>query len=197
MVTPPRHHATTPPLDARRAFTLIELILVLAILAILVAIAIPSLEGVARSQGAKECSGQLMALARYAHTQAIADGVSYRLNIDSAGRRYYLTRQGDGPDFVELGEEIGRDHMFPDGINVEWDNAYALLQQQQQAAQATGQVQPVVQAGAAPYVEFYPSGRTDPAAIRITDRAGNITEMACLSATETFRLIGADGQIKQ
>jgi type II secretion system protein H len=196
MLTRPLHQPTTPPPHPRRAFTLIELILVLAILAILVAVAIPSFEGTAKKGGGKECAGQLMALARYAHSQAIADGVSYRLNIDAAGRRYFLTRQGDGPDFVLLGEEIGRDHLFPEGVTVEWDATY-LLQQQQQLSQATGQVQPAVDAGAVPYVEFHPSGRTDPAALRITDAGGAVTEMACLSATETFRLFGPDGQASQ
>ncbi|CAA9403069.1 MAG: hypothetical protein AVDCRST_MAG64-1828, partial [uncultured Phycisphaerae bacterium] len=195
--TPLPHHSTTPlrPLPRpRRGFTLMELILVLLILTVIVGITIPSLRGPAAKRGIDECSGQLLALAQYARSQAVSEGVAYRLNVDAANGVYYLTRQ-DGPDFYELGHEFGRQFEVPEGIEVQWDDAF--LTQQLQAAEATGQVLPERVAAAVPYVEFRPSGRTDPALIRLTDRDGEVTQVLCPSSTETFRIVKPDGGVKQ
>ena len=184
----------TPPPVRRRGFTLMELILVLLILTVIVGMTIPSLRGPAAKRGIDECAGQLLALTQYARSQAVSEGVAYRLNVDAANGVYYLTRQ-DGPDFYELGHEFGRQFEVPEGIELQWDNAY--LAQQAELAAATGQVLPEQVAAAVPYVEVRPSGRIDPALIRLTDRDGEVTEVRCPSATETFRIVKPDGTVKQ
>ena len=194
--TPGCPAARTQPRRGRhpRGFTLMELILVLLILTVIVGITVPSLRGPAAKRGIDECAGQLLALAQYARSQAVSEGVAYRLNIDAANGVYYLTRQ-DGPDFYELGQEFGRQFQVPEGIEVQWDDAF--LTQQLQLAEATGQVLPERVAATVPYVEFRPSGRVDPALIRLTDRDGEVTEVRCPSATETFRIVRPDAAVKQ
>src|SRR5438132_121613 len=89
-------------IGARRGFTLLELLLVLLVLAVLASIALPSLLGLERSQGAKSFAGDLLVAARYARIQSAADGVKYRLNVDPANGQFWLTRQ-EGQAFVLLG----------------------------------------------------------------------------------------------
>src|SRR4051812_18628946 len=113
--TPLPHDSTTSLLRKRRsAFTLIELLLVVLKITIVVGITVPSLRGVAANSTVDEVSGQLLALTHYARSQAVAEGVAYRLNVDVNNRTYYLTKQ-DGADFVELGIEFGRVFDVPEG----------------------------------------------------------------------------------
>jgi prepilin-type N-terminal cleavage/methylation domain-containing protein len=185
----------------RAAFTLLELILVLLVMAIIVAMAIPSMRGLAAGRGADECSGQMLALAHYARSQAIAEGVAYRLNIDTSQRIYYLTKFYNEPDdanaapgFYGLGVEMGSDFRVPDDVTLEWDPDYAA--QQLQLAAATGQIIPEKYPNNVPFVEFTPSGRTDACLIRIIDREGLVTQVVCPTATETMRVIRPDGRVR-
>lgn len=183
----------------RRAFTLLELILVLVVLAVMVAMAIPTMRGMATGRRAEDCAGQMLALAHYARSQAIAEGVNYRLNIDTNQRIYYLTRffsdpldANAAPGFYTLGVEMGSTFNVPDGVTLEWDDSYTTLQLQQAAA--TGQIIPQKYPNDVPFVEFTPSGRTDACLIRIVDREGAITQVVCPSATEMIRVIRPDGR---
>src|SRR4051812_41387822 len=92
---------------AHSAFTLIELVLVLVIISTAMAIAAPSLGGWNRGSKLRDAGDQFLAVARYARTQALANAQTYRLNIDPAGGRYWLTAQ-EGQGFVNLGNEFGR-----------------------------------------------------------------------------------------
>jgi len=164
------------------------LILVLAVLAILISIAIPSLRDFAQGQGGQDCAGQIVNLANYGRAKAISDGVVYRLNIDTAAGRFWLTRQSpDGVNFEELGDDMGQIAAVPDGVTLQWDES--ARGQQATLAQQTGQVVTERVASSTPYVDFQPSGRTDPATIIVVDRAGKSIQVACPSATETFRIV--------
>jgi hypothetical protein len=39
------------------------------------------------------------------------------------------------------------------------------------------------------YIEFSPQGRTKPGTIRLVGRRGDVVEVSCLSATESFRVV--------
>src|SRR3982751_6505543 len=134
----PQRHARVS-LPGRSAFTLLELILVLVVLAIVVAIAVPSLRNFAEGRGAEECAGQIVNLANYARAKAISDGVVYRLNVDVAAGRFWLTRQlPDGISFEELGDDMGQIVAVPDGVTLQWDES--ARNEQATLAQQTGQV---------------------------------------------------------
>jgi len=185
----------------RRAFTLLELLLVLVVLAVIVAMAMPMMRGMSAGRGAEECAGQMLALAHYARSQAIAEGVPYRLNIDPTQGTYYLTRffsdpldASAAPGYYPLGVEMGAVFVAPPDVTLEWDGAFMSMQLQQ--AVATGQILPEKWPNDVPFVELTPSGRTDPCLIRVVDRGGDVTELVCPSATETIRLIRPDGRIR-
>ncbi len=66
----------------RSGYTLFELVLVMAVLLIAAGMAAPSLRNFARGRDAGDAAEQFVAVARWARTQAIAQGAVYRLNVD-------------------------------------------------------------------------------------------------------------------
>ncbi|HET6251700.1 MAG TPA: prepilin-type N-terminal cleavage/methylation domain-containing protein [Tepidisphaeraceae bacterium] len=176
-----------------QAFTLIELILVLAIIAVIATIAVPSVANFERSQRIGETADQVVALARWARTQAITEGVSYRLNFSPADGQYWLTVQrgasyenalqevqsgGLGTAvgtqvtvFNDLGAETGRHFVAPAGVNF------------------TCNFQPQPDGL---YVEFRSTGRTDPGTVLVTDSTGKKIEVGTLSATEEYHALSND-----
>ena len=164
---PPRHATSR-----RAAFTLLELVAIMAILCVLVALASPAIREFGRGRGGVDCAAQIVALTRWARTQAVTEGAVYRLNFDVNTRSYWVTVERYGY-FESPGQEFGRLFAAPDSV--------ARLECNTQAA-ADGQ-----------YVTFWPTGRTDAATIRVTDSRGEVTQIVCPSATELFHVINADG----
>lgn len=147
-----------------RAFTLLELILVMVIVCTALAMAAPNLRNWNRGQQQRDAADQIVALTRYARTQAVADANTYRLNVDTQTGRYWLTMQ-DGQQFINLGAEMGREFQVPDGSRLE-----------------------LMSADGPPTttVDFYPTGRTQLARLRLTSNTGEVTEIACTAPAEGF-----------
>ena len=156
-----------------RGFTLLELVLVLAILSIALGLAVPSLHGFAQGRRAGECADQIVSLTQWAHTQSIARGLTYRLNLDSGSRTYWLTVENDDGTVGRPAEDFGRVFSAPDGVTLNWSAS----------TQPDGT-----------YIRFLPTGRTDPATITVTDLTGHITEITCESATELFHIVSDQGR---
>lgn len=74
----------------RRAFTLIELILVLALLAIVTSLAAPSLSNFFRGRTLNSEARQLLSLTHAGQSRAVSDGFPMLLWIDTAQREYGL-----------------------------------------------------------------------------------------------------------
>ena len=157
----------------RTAYTLFELLLVMALLCIVAAMAAPHMRNFARGREAGDAAQQFVSVAQWAHTQAIARGEVYRINVDVPSKTYWLTVQRDG-SFVTPGEEFGRRFSFPDSVTVECD-----FQQQTDGS----------------YVEFEPTGRTDEGNLRLTPSTGDVVQISCLTTTEQFQIYPKDQQI--
>ncbi len=156
-----RHPAVT-------GFTLLELVLVMVIICTVLAMAAPSLRGFFASRQTADAAAQLVALTRLARSQAVAEGRVYRLNLDQQAGSYWLTVQ-EGGAFRNLRSEFGRVFSLPDGTLASW----------RAPAEAVSQG----------YIQFYPSGITEPATVRLTGRRGKVIEITCLSPTELFRVV--------
>jgi len=154
--------------DARRAFTLLELILVLVMVSLLLGIAAPALRGFVGARRSADAAAQLLSMANYARSQAIAEGTVYRLNIDTEQNVYWLTMLAEGT-FVELASEYGRRFALPDTVSVELGSASA--------------------GGGVTFIQFYPSGRTDEVRIQLVSVEGDVFVVASPSATEPLRII--------
>lgn len=155
-------------------FTLLELVLVMMIMCTVLALAAPSLRGFFASHQTQDAAACIVALAGFARSQAIAEGCVYRFNFDGDEGTYWLTVQREG-GFEPLKTEFGRTFHLPEGTQLDFEARGG-------SREST-------------YVDFFPTGRTEPAAIRLTGRQGDTELVACLSATEQFRVtVGYEGE---
>ena len=148
--------------------TLIELILVMVIICTVLGMAAPSLKGFFGSRRTADAAARIVALTAFAHSQSVAEGRNYRLNVDLTDGRYWLTRQEKG-SYARPETEFGREFALPDGTVADWE------------------VKPT-DAGHN-YIQFYPNGRNDAATLRLTGRNGEVYDIASLSPVECFRVI--------
>lgn len=119
------------PTEETKGFTLLELLIVIAIMGILLLAVIPSFKETYRGLEILTASKKIASFITYAKQKAILERVKYRLNFDYTGRKYWLTREKDPIDypnnyveinrFAELPEKVVLDHevdfitFLPDG----------------------------------------------------------------------------------
>ena len=162
------HHSSF--CTSSRAFTLLEMVMVMLILSMLLALVAPSLSGFGAGRDAEYAGAQLMTLSRWAREQAISEGRVYRLNFDPAQQTYWVTAQVGGV-FETINSDFGRPFTLPEGVVMEWD-----------AAQEAG----------AYAVDFFPTGRARPVKIRVTSRDGQTSFIGNRTATEMLRALTAE-----
>ena len=149
-------------------FTLLELILVMVILSTVLAMAAPSLRGFFTSRKTHDTASQILALTQYARSQAITEGIIYRLNFDTLENSYWLTSQQEGV-FEELGIEFGRLFTLPKDIILELED----LDKEE------GDM----------FLKFTPQGTVTAATVRLIDKSGRALEVTCPTVTESFFIV--------
>ena len=149
-------------------FTLLELILVMLILTTVLGLAGPSLKGFFSMRQIEATAAQIVALTKFAQSQAVCEGRIYRLNLDVIHRTYWLTIQDQGA-FIDPQTEWGRVFQLPEDVGLE--------------------VQDLKTKGLIYTVDFSPMNRTTPGLIRLTTLKGDRYNIMCRSATENFALI--------
>ena len=104
-------------------FTLIELVLVLMVLALIATMAAPMLSGFVRSQRMPNAAQELATTARWCRVQAISEGITYRLNFDVDGGRWWVTKDdGTGTNFVPVTTAFMSDpYVLPEGVALSTD----------------------------------------------------------------------------
>lgn len=88
--------------SARGGFTLIELILVLALLVIIAAIVTPQMAQFFRGRTLDNEARRFMTLTRYGQNRAVSEGIPMLVWIDERNRRYGLEAQ---PGFLDQDED--------------------------------------------------------------------------------------------
>lgn len=156
--------------------TLLELILVLMILSTVLAMAAPSLRGFFTSRRGDDAAAQILALTQYARSQAVSEGVVYRLNFDVQERTYWLTAQKAGA-YEPLDTEVGRTFALSKDLVLQLENE--------------------VQENRGRFLEFSPYGTVTAATIRLIDRKGRALEISCPTVTESFSITECDEIYKQ
>ncbi len=150
-----------------RAFSMLELVFVMLIMAGVMALAVPSLRGFGESRQVRDAAGSVLALAKYARFRAVCDGREYRLYVEPERGRCWLETAGT-EGYERLASSFGQVFYFPGTVIVEW--------YQSDAVRRRG------------YVAFQPNGRCNVACLRMTGRLGTVVELCCESPGELFRL---------
>ena len=109
-----------------RGFTLIELILVVFLIAVIAAAAVPNFSRTYQQMVLRQTADDLALVMRYAQSRAISKGVLHRLQLDLRGGRYWLTVVGKSGNPGNAKEEtipgrMGTVHQAPSSVQL--DNA--------------------------------------------------------------------------
>ena len=152
----------------QRAMTLLELILVMVIMSTVLAMAAPSLRGFFASRRTQETAAQILALTQFARSQAISEGIIYRLNFDTNRRTYWLTAQRAGV-FEELQTGLGQVFTLPKDIEMELIG--------------------IEEKDKDKFLAFTPHGTVTAGTVRLIDRRGQAVEVTCPTVTESFSIV--------
>ena len=192
--------------NRQSAFTLLELILVMLIITLIAGILAPSLGRFTAGQAVNNFGRQIVGLSQYARAQAISQARVCYLNFDAA--RIYLTVDSPGQKgnrMVAAGAPLPL--AIPSGIRLQvvqnsrapqpvvllpWPvnfqpQAYPLPNQLLDGT-AVGAGTIWVFSPSAAYVQFQPTGRSDPATIQLTDNSGHKVQVVCDLPTESFHI---------
>ncbi len=199
-------HGQDARATAGPAFTLIELILVMAVMASVLAVSAPVLRGFFASRQAADTAARILALTRWARSYAVTRGQPCRLIIDDQAGEYWLAVQ-EGSAYVPLEGELARRFALPQGVSVsvesvayqptvQADRGGSLLSSMMQGGLLSGamssgdsQAQGWQGQGDLPFVQFHPCGRSDLATIDIRDRDGVLWQVVNPSPAEFFHIV--------
>lgn len=154
-----------------RGMTLLELILVMVILSTVLGMAAPSLRGFFTSRRGDDAAAQILALTQFARSQAISEGIIYRLHFDVQDRTCWLTAQKSGT-YERLNTSFGKAYTIPKDLALE-------LEDVQKEDRDT-------------FLVFTPYGTVTAATIRLIDRRGRALEVSCPTVTESFSIVESD-----
>jgi type II secretion system protein H len=154
-----------PQRPRHHAFTLLELVLVMVVICTVLAIAAPSMRGWNQGNKLKDAATEFITLTKLARTMAVSNSRTYRIQFDASLESYQLQQQ-DGEQWVGVGTEDSAQRVLPDGYRLEWTDG--------QRGRTT--------------IEFYSTGRMQPATLRLTSPDGDVTDIECPSPTEGYRL---------
>lgn len=146
------------------AFTLLELILVLAIIGTLLSIVAVSLSGFYASRKAEDAAGHFVALCHQSRNRAITEATPYHMHIDLEKESYWMTV---GPLDERIAAEYGRTFTLEPGVDMDWSGS----------TPADGVV----------VIDFLPDGRSQAAQVIFTASGRRVAAVA-RSASESFRV---------
>lgn len=161
-----RRHVNQPS----SAFTLIELILVMAIMATVLALAAPSLTQWKKGSKLRNSAETFIAATRWARSRAAAEGSIYVISIDRGSSTYKVQVQ-EGLNTTDADGQFHLPQSLLEGGKIE----------------ASGAEKSQIDA-----INFYPTGRVDPASVKITADDGESITVQCLTPAEDFAIAGAE-----
>lgn len=115
-----------------RAFTLIELIIVMALLLVVMGISFPSLKNFFKGRALDSEARRFLSLTRYAQSRAVAEGLPMTLWIDAQERTYGLQAQAGYVDLDRKAVEYDLDEDLT--VEVSAPPAGNVLSQQKRTA---------------------------------------------------------------
>lgn len=147
-----------------QGLTLIELLLVVAIIVVLAGLNLPAFKATYNHLKLENCALNILALSRFAEQKAIVESRIYRLNFDSINKVYWLTILSENPEQEkpqELTGRFGRRFQIPTDINL---------------------------AVSLELINFYPSAESDNATIALSNEQGARFELTKSGAFGGFEI---------
>lgn len=144
-----------PPLLNSRAFTLVELIVVTALIGIMLVVAIPRLSGGPFSDGSDETARWIIAAVRQLKEKAMVDQKTYLLNVSPDVQRLWISEAGMADAEASAARDDG--YRLPRGVRID-HVAFTRTER--------------VSSGTIP-IGFYPQGYSDKAVIRLRTSDGD------------------------
>ena len=153
---------------AHSGFTLMELILVMAILAIVLALAAPKLTGWREAGKLRNSADDFISATRFARAQAVSSGYVCVVAIDKQGGAF-VVKQQNGQNFTNVDGEFGQPLTILDGGQIDSiDSGKTAIDQ----------------------ITFYPTGRVQPASVKITAGDGESVTITCATPADDFAIEG-------
>lgn len=153
-------------------FTLLELVLVLAVIAVAISVVAPSLSGFAKGRGPINAAGLFVTTARWARAQAITSGNVYHLNIDTTAGKWWLSADNGSTTSDVSGDFAG--YTLPDGVSMTTDA-------------------PKAQNSNAQVIDFDPSGRSDPGTVHFSGPRGGSADVGCDTPADLYHVLPQQG----
>lgn len=151
----------------------------LTILILLVALAGPAFTRQYHTAQLNSAARNLLALMRYARSQAIVEGRTYRLNVDQPNGRLWITYYDDEPQqqtqpaFVPDESALGSARTLPEEVQVKQLSLgdEALAQLSDDALEAIRSQQGQLNDEGTPFITFNPQGTTDGARVLLENES--------------------------
>ena len=168
-----------PTRSRRHGFTLIEMILVMALLVVAVSMVSPRLSGFIRGRALESEARRVLALTHAARSRAISESMPVLLWLDATVGRYGVERETRGQN----GDPLSQEFTVDDHLRIAFDQAQRLIGQTLTSTRTTGLLPGVstspksTAARTEPSIRFLPDGTLDedsPNAIRIEDSDGSV-----------------------
>ncbi len=143
------------------------MILVLVVLAIAMAITVPSLRGWSARGKLRNTAQEFLAATQFARTQAASNASLFRIEVDASTSGYRVTTlDTDGSTWLPAAGEFGSATTPSHLIRLQLDGG------------AGGNM-----------IDFYPNGRVTPATVRFTDTLGDYIDVISEVPAEPFRMV--------
>jgi prepilin-type N-terminal cleavage/methylation domain-containing protein len=152
----------------KKAFTLLELILVMIVLCTVLAMAAPTLRGFFSSRQLNDISEHIVSMTRYAKVHSVFEGKPYRLTFDLMQRQYWLSSLSDS-QYERLKNNFGNYYPIPKEIEIDFDD--------------------VDYDRGLYFLQFSPRGHSKESRIRLQDNQGNILEVVCPGPAENYEVV--------
>ncbi len=158
-----------------RAFTLVELILVMAILVVVISVAAPSLSGFFHGRTLDSEARRLLALTRYGQSRAVYEGVPMLLWVDAKGGAYGLEEEYGYTEEDTKAVEFNLDDELEVSVV---QNAAAVLKSRPVTSGSTSATRNKHRD--LPAIRFQSDGtisETSPETVRLVNRAGDTLQV--------------------
>ena len=107
------------PERVQSGFTLVEVMVVVAIMGISMLAALPSFRGYLQSNRVNDASRELSGRLRLARQSAVAEGVSRIAVWDFESDAYSIVRDSNADGQVQVGEPVLGPFLLPEGLDIE------------------------------------------------------------------------------